>query len=147
MKHTCILHFTAIFIFAAVLPFVSCKTKPDAFKDSSVAEETAFIQVADKAQISYQNLACTVTFSDGTTKSYKTDSEGKIIIKANPDVIIVKITYDFSGYKRTGGKLLAKEDFKLAKKIKTKPNSKIQEFELNFLPSVGAKTILILDIF
>ncbi|MGF7109598.1 hypothetical protein [Treponema pedis] len=131
----------------SILCFVSCKTKQLPPKNIPVIEETAFIQVTDKSQMSYRGLSCTVTFSDGTIREYKTDDEGKITVKANSDLIIVKIVYDFTGYKRTGGKLLAKEDFKLAKKVKTKLNSKLQEFELNFSPFAGAKTILILDIF
>ncbi len=135
-----------IFLILCVI-FSSCKTKQIPPAEIPVVKEIAFIQVADRGQISFKGLPCTVTLSDGNVQNYTTDDEGKIIIKADSNLKIVKIVYNFNGYTRTGGKLLAKEDFKLAKKVKTNKNTKTQEFQLNFTLNAGAKTILILDIF
>ncbi len=112
-----------------------------------VEEKIAFIQITDKAQISYRDLPCTIYFSDGTVEERKTDIEGKIRLKASPDMVIKKVIYNFKGYKRKEGRFLAKEDYPFARRVKTKKNSKKQKFILNFTVREGAKTILILDIF
>ncbi len=129
-----------------ILIVVSCKTKPPTPIEVK-KPEIVFIQVTDRGQISYSNLKFTVVFSDGSIYKSITDIEGKAIINPNPDISVLKIIYDFSDYKRPEGRLLAKEDFKFAKKVKTKKDSDIQEFELNLSAIAGAKTILILDSF
>ncbi len=133
----------------SALVFASCKTKHEkkAPPPEPKKQEIAFVQVADRAQMSYNNLKFTIFMSDGTSFQSVTDIEGRAIIQPNPYVQIVKIAYDFTDYRRPDGRLLAKEDFKFAKKLKTRPNSNIQEFELNFTAFAGAKTVLILDMF
>ncbi len=124
--------------------FLSCKSEP---VPTPVEEQIAFIQVTDMAQISYTELPCKIFFADGRIEERKTDVEGKIRLKANPNMVITKVIYDFTKYKRKKGRFLAKEDFPYRRKVKTKPNSLKQEFILNFTARKGAKTILILDLF
>lgn len=136
----------SVFIFFGL---ISCKTKPPQNENpiQPEKEEIVFIQVTDKAQISYVNLPGALFFADGSIYQFKTDINGKIVLKANPQLVINKIAYDFTNYKRVEGRLLAKEDFRFTKKVKTQPNTLIQKFELNLTANAGARTILILDIF
>ena len=111
------------FLFGLVLicsSSLACKTK----KAPSVIlrERTFVIQVCDKFQMSYDGLPCNVYFSDGTTAFYTTAIDGRIIVKiSDPLVSIEKIVYNFLSYKQRAGTLLAKEDFKLATRILSKP--------------------------
>ncbi len=138
-----------IFLLCVVCFFIGCASEPAPapVKEKPVEEQIAFIQVTDKAQISYAELPCSIYFADGRIEKRKTNVEGKIKLKANPDMIIYKVIYDFTKYKRKEGRFLAKEDFPFRRKVKTKRNSLKQEFILNFSAKKGARTILILDLF
>ncbi|UTC66278.1 MULTISPECIES: hypothetical protein [unclassified Treponema] len=129
-----------VFFAVLLLCFSACKTK-------QIRPQGAYIQLTDKAQISFKNLPCTVFFSDGTEEKYITNEDGKVVVKVIEGRIITKIVYDFSDYKRPKGKLLAKEEFSIIKKLKTKPKSVIQEFDINLEPHKGMQLIIILDIF
>ncbi len=145
MKRTLFFVFFSLTVFFAV----SCVSKGviEPVKKEPVKPQIAFIQVTDKAQMSYRGLPCTIFFADGSKENRKTDIEGKIKLMANPNMVIKKVTYDFTKYKRKDGRFLAKEDFPYRRKVKTKRNSLKQTFILNFTAKKGAKTILILDRF
>ena len=125
-----------------MLCFLSCKTKQIQPKI-----EGAYIQLTDKAQISFKDLPCTVFFSDGTQEKYLTNEDGKIVVQVIEGRVITKVVYDFSEYRRPKGKLLAKEEFSIIKKFKTKPKSLIQAFNINIEPRKGMQLIIILDVF
>ncbi len=125
-----------------MLCFFSCKTKQIQPKI-----EGAYIQLTDKAQISFKDLPCTVFFSDGTQEKYLTNEDGKVIVQVIEGRIITKVVYDFSDYKRPKGKLLAKEEFSIIRKLKIKPKSLIQEFNIDLEPVKGMQLIIILDVF
>ncbi|UTC75496.1 hypothetical protein E4O03_01835 [Treponema sp. OMZ 792] len=131
-----------IIVFFAVLMlcFLSCKTK-------QIQPTGAYVQLTDKAQISFKDLPCTVFFSDGTQENYITNEDGKVIVQVIEGRLITKVVYDFSGYKRPEGRLLAKEEFSIIRKLKTKPKSLIQEFDINLEPHKGMQLIIILDVF
>ncbi len=136
-----------LFVFVCMI-FVSCKSEPKPLaKKKPVEDKIAFIQVTNIAQMSYAELPCKIFFADGRVEERKTDVDGKVKIKAQPNMIITKIVYDFTKYKKKKGRFLAKEDFIHQKKVKTNPNSLKQEFMLNFTVKKGAGTILILDRF
>ena len=120
----------------------SCKTKQIQPKI-----EGAYIQLTDKAQISFKDLPCTVFFSDGTQEKYLTNEDGKSVVQVIEGRVITKVVYDFSEYRRPKGKLLAKEEFSIIKKFKTKPKSLIQAFNINIEPRKGMQLIIILDVF
>ncbi|UTC79132.1 hypothetical protein E4O04_12160 [Treponema sp. OMZ 799] len=129
------------FIFLVLmLCFLSCKTK-------QIQPTGAYVQLTDKAQISFKDLPCTVFFSDGTQEKYITNEDGKVIVQVIEGRLITKVVYDFSGYKRPEGRLLAKEEFSIIRKLKTKPKSLIQEFDINLEPHKGMQLIIILDVF
>ena len=111
------------FFIALVLTLFSlsgCKTKKAPIV--TLRERTFVVQVCDKFQMSYDGLPCNVYFSDGTTAFYTTAIDGRIIVKlSDPLVSIEKIVYNFLSYKQRAGTLLAKEDFKLATRILSKP--------------------------
>ena len=114
-----------------MLCFLSCKTKQIQPKI-----EGAYIQLTDKAQISFKDLPCTVFFSDGTEEKHLTNEDGKVIVQVIEGRIITKVVYDFSDYKRPKGKLLAKEEFSIIRKLKIvsyhlKNNSSIRLTSLN----------------
>ncbi|UTY32740.1 hypothetical protein [Treponema putidum] len=133
-----------LIVFALLLICVlSCKTKPIEPKKIG----GAYIQLTDRAQISFKDLPCTVFFSDGTQEKYITNEDGKIVVQVIEGRIITKVVYDFSGYKRPKGKLLAKEEFSIIRKLKTKPKSLIQTFDINIEPRKGMQLIIILDVF
>ncbi|MGI0516899.1 hypothetical protein E4N81_02415 [Treponema denticola] len=125
-----------------MLCFLSCKTKQIQPKI-----EGAYIQLTDKAQISFKDLPCTVFFSDGTEEKYLTNEDGKVIVQVIEGRIITKVVYDFSDYKRPKGKLLAKEEFSIIRKLKIKPKSLIQEFNIDLEPVKGMQLIIILNVF
>lgn len=125
-----------------MLCFLSCKTKQIQPKI-----EGAYIQLTDKAQISFKDLPCTVFFSDGTEEKHLTNEDGKVIVQVIEGRIITKVVYDFSDYKRPKGKLLAKEEFSIIRKLKIKPKSLIQEFNIDLEPRKGMQLIIILDVF
>lgn len=125
-----------------MLCFLSCKTKQIQPKI-----EGAYIQLTDKAQISFKDLPCTVFFSDGTQEKYLTNEDGKVVVQVIEGRIITKIVYDFSDYKRPKGKLLAKEEFSIIRKLKIKPKSLIQEFNIDLEPVKGMQLIIILNVF
>ena len=125
-----------------MLCVLSCKTKQIQPK-----VEGAYIQLTDKAQISFKDLPCTVFFSDGTQEKYLTNEDGKVIVQVIEGRIITKVVYDFSDYKRPKGKLLAKEEFSIIRKLKIKPKSLIQEFNIDLEPRKGMQLIIILDVF
>jgi len=125
-----------------MLCVLSCKTKQIQPKI-----EGAYIQLTDKAQISFKDLPCTVFFSDGTQEKYLTNEDGKIVVQVIEGRVITKVVYDFSEYRRPKGKLLAKEEFSIIKKFKTKPKSLIQAFNINIEPRKGMQLIIILDVF
>lgn len=125
-----------------MLCFLSCKTKQIQPKI-----EGAYIQLTDKAQISFKDLPCTVFFSDGTQEKYLTNEDGKVIVQVIEGRIITKVVYDFSDYKRPKGKLLAKEEFSIIRKLKIKPKSLIQEFNIDLEPVKGMQLIIILNVF
>lgn len=131
-----------VFFAAFVLCLLSCKTKQiqPKFKE-------AYIQLTDRAQISFKNLPCTVFFSDGSEEKYITNEDGKVVVQIIEGRMITKVVYDFSNYKRPKGKLLAKEEFSIIKKLKTKPKSLIQVFNINIELHEGAQLIMILDVF
>ncbi|MGI5064556.1 hypothetical protein [Treponema putidum] len=131
-----------IFVSVLLLCFSSCKTKQIQPK-----VDGAYVQLTDKAQISFKELPCTVFFSDGTEEKYITNEDGKIVVQVIESRIITKVVYDFSGYKRPKGKLLAKEEFSIIRKLKTKPKSLIQTFDINIEPRKGMQLIIILDVF
>lgn len=131
-----------VFFTVLLLCFSSCKTKQVQPKI-----EGAYVQLTDKAQISFKDLPCTVFFSDGTQENYITNEDGKVIVQVIEGRILTKVVYDFSDYKRPKGKLLAKEEFSIIRKLKTKPKSLIQEFDINLEPRKGMQLIIILDIF
>ena len=122
--------------------FFSCKTKQIQPKI-----EGAYIQLTDKAQISFKDLPCTVFFSDGTEEKYLTNEDGKVVVQVIEGRIITKVVYDFSDYKRPEGKLLAKEEFSIIRKLKIKPKSLIQEFNIDLEPRKGMQLIIILNVF
>ena len=125
-----------------MLCFLSCKTKQIQPKI-----EGAYIQLTDKAQISFKDLPCTVFFSDGTQEKYLTNEDGKVIVQVIESRIITKVVYDFSDYKRPKGKLLAKEEFSIIRKLKIKPKSLTQEFNIDLEPVKGMQLIIILNVF
>lgn len=125
-----------------MLCFLSCKTKQIQPKI-----EGAYIQLTDKAQISFKDLPCTVFFSDGTQEKHLTNEDGKVIVQVIEGRIITKVVYDFSDYKRPKGKLLAKEEFSIIRKLKIKPKSLIQEFNIDLEPVKGMQLIIILNVF
>lgn len=125
-----------------MLCFLSCKTKQIQPKI-----EGAYIQLTDKAQISFKDLPCTVFFSDGTEEKHLTNEDGKVVVQVIDGRIITKVVYDFSDYKRPKGKLLAKEEFSIIRKLKIKPKSLIQEFNIDLEPRKGMQLIIILDVF
>lgn len=125
-----------------MLCFLSCKTKQIQPKI-----EGAYIQLTDKAQISFKDLPCTVFFSDGTEEKYLTNEDGKVVVQVIEGRIITKVVYDFSDYKRPKGKLLAKEEFSIIRKLKIKPKSLIQEFNIDLEPVKGMQLIIILNVF
>ena len=130
-------------IFVVLMFFVlSCKTKQIQPKI-----EGAYIQLTDKAQISFKDLPCTVFFSDGTEEKYITNEDGKVVVQVVEGRIITKVVYDFSDYKRPEGKLLAKEEFSIIRKLKIKPKSLIQEFNIDLEPRKGMQLIIILNVF
>lgn len=131
-----------VFFTVLLLCFSSCKTKQIQPKI-----EVAYVQLTDKAQISFKDLPCTVFFSDGTQEKYITNEDGKIVVQVIEGRRIIKVVYDFSEYRRPKGKLLAKEEFSIIKKLKTKPKSLIQEFYINLEPRKGMQLIIILDVF
>ena len=120
----------------------SCKTKQIQPK-----VEGAYIQLTDKAQISFKDLPCTVFFSDGTQEKYLTNEDGKVVVQVIEGRIITKVVYDFSDYKRPKGKLLAKEEFSIIRKLKIKPKSLTQEFNIDLEPVKGMQLIIILNVF
>ena len=130
-----------IFVFL-MLCVLSCKTKQIQPKI-----EGAYIQLTDKAQISFKDLPCTVFFSDGTQEKYLTNEDGKVIVQVIEGRIITKVVYDFSDYKRPKGKLLAKEEFSIIRKLKIKPKSLTQEFNIDLEPVKGMQLIIILNVF
>ncbi|MCL6408418.1 hypothetical protein EXT70_22665, partial [Dickeya dadantii] len=109
--------------------------------------EGAYIQLTDKAQISFKDLPCTVFFSDGTEEKYLTNEDGKVVVQVIEGRIITKVVYDFSDYKRPKGKLLAKEEFSIIRKLKIKPKSLTQEFNIDLEPVKGMQLIIILNVF
>ena len=121
---------------------LSCKTKQIQPKI-----EGAYIQLTDKAQISFKDLPCTVFFSDGTQEKHLTNEDGKVVVQVIEGRIITKVVYDFSDYKRPEGKLLAKEEFSIIRKLKINPKSLIQEFNIDLEPRKGMQLIIILDVF
>ena len=121
---------------------LSCKTKQIQPKI-----EGAYIQLTDKAQISFKDLPCTVFFSDGTEEKHLTNEDGKVVVQVIEGRIITKVVYDFSDYKRPKGKLLAKEEFSIIRKLKIKPKSLIQEFNIDLEPVKGMQLIIILNVF
>ncbi|AAS11431.1 MULTISPECIES: hypothetical protein [Treponema] len=125
-----------------MLCFLSCKTKQIQPKI-----EGAYIQLTDKAQISFKDLPCTVFFSDGTEEKHLTNEDGKVVVQVIEGRIITKVVYDFSDYKRPKGKLLAKEEFSIIRKLKIKPKSLIQEFNIDLEPVKGMQLIIILNVF
>ena len=125
-----------------MLCFLSCKTKQIQPKI-----EGAYIQLTDKAQISFKDLPCTVFFSDGTQEKHLTNEDGKVIVQVIEGRIITKVVYDFSDYKRPKGKLLAKEEFSIIRKLKIKPKSLTQEFNIDLEPRKGMQLIIILNVF
>ena len=125
-----------------MLCFLSCKTKQIQPKI-----EGAYIQLTDKAQISFKDLPCTVFFSDGIEEKHLTNEDGKVVVQVIEGRIITKVVYDFSDYKRPKGKLLAKEEFSIIRKLKIKPKSLIQEFNIDLEPRKGMQLIIILDVF
>ena len=125
-----------------MLCFLSCKTKQIQPKI-----EGAYIQLTDKAQISFKDLPCTVFFSDGTQEKYLTNEDGKVVVQVIEGRIITKVVYDFSDYKRPKGKLLAKEEFSIIRKLKIKPKSLTQEFNIDLEPVKGMQLIIILNVF
>ncbi|MGI5063044.1 hypothetical protein E4N95_06075 [Treponema denticola] len=125
-----------------MLCFLSCKTKQIQPKI-----EGAYIQLTDKAQISFKDLPCTVFFSDGTEEKYLTNEDGKVVVQVIEGRIITKVVYDFSDYKRPKGKLLAKEEFSIIRKLKIKPKSLTQEFNIDLEPVKGMQLIIILNVF
>ncbi len=125
-----------------MLCFLSCKTKQIQPKI-----EGAYIQLTDKAQISFKDLPCTVFFSDGTQEKHLTNEDGKVVVQVIEGRIITKVVYDFSDYKRPKGKLLAKEEFSIIRKLKIKPKSLIQEFNIDLEPVKGMQLIIILNVF
>ncbi len=127
--------------------FTGCASKEIPVKEEPKKPQFAFIQITDGWQISFAELPCSVFFADGRIETTKTDVEGKILLKGYSDTIVEKVIYDFTDYKRVKGRFLAKEDFRIAKKIKTNPDLLKKEFILNFTPKNGAKVIFILDIF
>ncbi|UTC91176.1 hypothetical protein E4N87_10945 [Treponema denticola] len=130
-------------LFVVLMFFVlSCKTKQIQPKI-----EGAYIQLTDKAQISFKDLPCTVFFSDGTQEKHLTNEDGKVVVQVVEGRIITKVVYDFSDYKRPEGKLLAKEEFSIIRKLKIKPKSLIQEFNIDLEPRKGMQLIIILDVF
>ena len=130
-------------IFVVLMFFVlSCKTKQIQPKI-----EGAYIQLTDKAQISFKDLPCTVFFSDGTQEKHLTNEDGKVVVQVIEGRIITKVVYDFSDYKRPEGKLLAKEEFSIIRKLKIKPKSLIQEFNIDLEPRKGMQLIIILNVF
>lgn len=120
----------------------SCKTKQIQPKI-----EGAYIQLTDKAQISFKDLPCTVFFSDGTEEKHLTNEDGKVVVQVIEGRIITKVVYDFSDYKRPKGKLLAKEEFSIIRKLKIKPKSLTQEFNIDLEPVKGMQLIIILNVF
>jgi len=125
-----------------MLCFLSCKTKQIQPKI-----EGAYIQLTDKAQISFKDLPCTVFFSDGTEEKHLTNEDGRVIVQVIEGRIITKVVYDFSDYKRPKGKLLAKEEFSIIRKLKIKPKSLTQEFNIDLEPVKGMQLIIILNVF
>lgn len=125
-----------------MLCFLSCKTKQIQPKI-----EGAYIQLTDKAQISFKDLPCTVFFSDGTQEKHLTNEDGKVVVQVIEGRIITKVVYDFSDYKRPKGKLLAKEEFSIIRKLKIKPKSLTQEFNIDLEPVKGMQLIIILNVF
>ena len=109
------------FIFiVSLLTTPSCKTKKAPLKLSVKLPpaRTVVVQVCDKFQMSYDGLSCTVYFTNGSSSPYRTAIDGKITINLPfPQTNIEKIVYDFTGYAQKAGTLLAKEDYKMAKKI------------------------------
>ena len=131
------------FIFVCfMLCVLSCKTKQIQPKI-----EGAYIQLTDKAQISFKDLPCTVFFSDGTQEKHLTNEDGKVVVQVIEGRIITKVVYDFSDYKRPEGKLLAKEEFSIIRKLKTTPKTLIQEFNIDLEPRKGMQLIIILNVF
>ena len=101
---------------------IGCKTKKA--PTITLRERTFVIQVCDKFQMSYDGLPCNVYFSDGTSTFYTTAIDGRIIVKlSDPLISIERIVYNFLSYKQRAGTLLAKEDFKLATRIPSRPTS------------------------
>ena len=125
-----------------MLCFLPCKTKQIQPKI-----EGAYIQLTDKAQISFKDLPCTVFFSDGTEEKHLTNEDGKVVVQVIEGRIITKVVYDFSDYKRPKGKLLAKEEFSIIRKLKIKPKSLTQEFNIDLEPVKGMQLIIILNVF
>lgn len=122
---------TIILTFLFVLFTFACKTKKVPFV--ARMERTVIVQVCDKFQMSYDGLPCIVYFSDGTEMPYTTSIDGKITIKISMiEIEIEKIVYDFSNYKPRSAELLAKEDFKLAKRVTSNLNSNKITLEGNF---------------
>lgn len=113
------------FILSLILVIFSsfaCKTKK--VPTVTLRERTFVIQVCDKFQMSYDGLPCNVYFSDGTSTFYTTAIDGRIIVKlSDPLISIERIVYNFLSYKQRAGTLLAKEDFKLATRIPSRPTS------------------------
>lgn len=108
-----------IFLFFSCCFFCACKTQK---AERAVAKENiAVIQVCDKYQMSFVNLPCVAFLSDGSTRNFKTDTSGKIIIKLTGGLKVIKLVYDFENYRRAGGQILAVDDFQYAKKLKFDP--------------------------
>lgn len=148
LKFKCLTHKTKrtsyrFLLFCILCLYCSCKTQkaPPVILKHPV-ERQAVIQVCDKFQLSYQDLPCMVYFSDGKTELYKTNIDGKIIIRLEESQKIVKLIYDFTNYKRKTGEILAINDFMSARKLKFNPGEKFAEIETYI--SEKAKTLFIL---
>ena len=121
--------------------FFSCKTKKAPL--NLVISRTVVIQVCDKFQMSYDGLNCVVHFTDGSSSQYRTATDGKITVKLpSMQINIEKVVYDFTGYVQRGGTLLAKEDYKMAKKITSNKLSNTVVVEDTF--SSKAKNLFVL---
>lgn len=134
--------FLAIFI---ELSFPSCKTKkaPYVLKKPLI-EKTVVVQVCDKFQMSYNGLACTVYFSDGSSSAYTTKIDGKVEVKVPMgNVEIEKIVYNFGSYKQNAGQLLASRDFKIATRVPSSPLSNLVVVEATFSSEVKNLFVLV----
>lgn len=123
--------------------FFACATKkytPAILKKT--AEYYAVVQVCDKFQLSYQDLPCTVYLSDGSSEVYKTNIDGKIVIRLLENQKIIKLVYNFENYRRKGGEILAVNDFMSAKKLKFNPVEKFAVIETHIIKN--SKTLFVL---